>query len=132
MRTTIAAALCLLGIACLAGCSLLVTQQSIQRSTPFGVVVLTDHATCKRVEVQEQQVNRDREGRLVVKVHWLNVSEKPYKAQVRVAFQDIEGALERGAYDWDIQQFHPGEQTVEWTSYTPDAVRYRIELKKAR
>jgi len=127
MRNAAALTLCLLSAAFLAGCF---GEQIQFKSSPFGVVVLTDTETCERIQVLGEEVKRDQEGRLVLKVQWLNVTDMPYKAQLRVTFSDIELRRERDSYLWDLQTFRPGEQAIEWTSNTPDAVRYRVEVRE--
>ena len=62
-------------------------------------------------------------------MRWFNRSSKPYKARVRAAFFDEKGLAERDSFRWDIQEFSPGGQAIEWTSHTPDAVRYLIEVR---
>jgi hypothetical protein len=125
MRTVLLLTLGLFVGAFVAGCAQMKVAQ-----TAYGSVVLTDRATCKHVEILGQDVARDAEGRLMVKVRWRNFTDELYVAQMRVAFFDAEQRRERGSYIWDAQPFQPGEGMFERTSYTPDAARYLMEVRE--
>ncbi len=113
------------------GCMMFCPKPSPQRHTELGKIQFGDFATCRRMRVVGHIAERDREGRFVVRVTWLNNTQKYYKAQIRMSFFDRKGLPERGSYVWDLERFPPGRQVMEWTSYTTDAVRYVIELRKA-
>ena len=126
--------LMVLAVLCLwtrCGCMALCPPPSPTAVSEFGEVALLDYATCKRLGVVDQEVHRDRDGRLSVTVYWVNRTQKPYLAAIRVAFQDEKGLRERGPYRWDLHPFPLGESELTWISHTGQAVRYRIEVKGA-
>jgi hypothetical protein len=131
LRGLLIVGLPLLGVCVAAsGCTLLFGPSSRTMSTAYGSVLLEDRPTCRRLSVLEQTVSRNREGHLLVKVRWLNFSTEAYETQVRVSFYDAKWMPERNSYGWDIEVFRPGEQTIEWTSHTPDAAHYSIIVRE--
>jgi len=125
--------LVLVSLSCLAAtaCTLARREPRPSATTPYGGVWMLDHPTRAHMRVLEQKAELSPAKHLVVSVRWLNRSKRPYKAEMRAAFFDAQGFPERAAYTWDLQPFPPGESTTEWTSYTRDAVRYRIEIRSA-
>ncbi len=114
--------LVLTGWLALSGCMMFCPEPSPHRRTAFGEVKVLDFPTCRRLRILGQEVNRTRQGRLWVTVHWLNSSRKTYKAELKVSFFDAEGLAEKGSYRWDLERFPPGEATDEWESSTAEAV----------
>lgn len=118
--------------ACIAGgCAASWARQSPQMLTHCGEIKM-DRTSARRLQTAEHRWRREVSGRLVVFVRFRNVSDKPYLAKLRVKFKDRDGMWERGAYDMDEHEFPPGETSLEWTSYTRDAARYEIEVRKGR
>ena len=105
--------------------------RSASAATPYGEVRMLDRPTRAHMRVLEQKVEFTVEKRLVVSVRWLNRARKLYRSEIRVAFFDAQGLSEKEAFTWDLQSFPPGECMIEWTSYTREAVRYRIEVRSA-
>lgn len=132
MRRAAVAAALLLSLVLAPGCMMFCPQPSPKRFTACGEIKICDFATCRRLRVLDHTFERDDEGRLIVWVTWLNVSGKPYKARIRRAFFDENGLPEQGSFRWDRGTFPPGEQPSQWTSYSKDAVRYRIDVERAR
>ena len=120
----------LLAVSFSTGCSLLRSKPSPLMYTGWGKVELDDYATWRRITVVQHEAQRDKEGRLVVKVTWLNTKTKPYRAQVRVEFLDENGMAEMDSYRWHVYTFQPGEQETQWTSHTMDAASYVIEVRE--
>ncbi len=125
---------CLLVVFCLVlmqgtGCAVLGPHTVAKHPGEFGAVRVLGRRARRRIKVLEQGAHRDAEGRLVARVRWLNTADKPYKAQIRRAFYDEKGMLERRSFMWDLHTFDAGENVIEWTSYTPEAVRYLIEVR---
>ena len=112
------------------GCMWFCPRPSLLQRTTLGRVEFDDFATCRRLRVIGHESKRDVEGKLTVTVVWQNKTRKAYKARVRVSFFDNKGLAERGSYNWYLQTFRPGAQTISWTSYTVDAARYRIDVEK--
>ena len=128
--------LCVCGMVCVVaagvGCAMFCPRPGPARATESGRIEI-DRPACRSLRVLSHSVERDAEdGRLVVTVSWLNSRAEDYKAQVRAAFFDEQGLGERHMFVWHLHTFHPGEQLVSWASDTPDAVRYVIEVRKAR
>jgi hypothetical protein len=95
--------------------------------TELGEVRM-DEPSSRILAVTEHRAHRDSQGRLAVHVEFQNTSDVLYPARVRAEFVDAQGMLEKGAFDVDLRQFLPGTTSMEWTSSTPDAVRYTVEL----
>jgi len=127
--------LCVITLALLlavAGCRTLYPERSPSTQTPQGRVEQLDCATRRRLRVLGQVVTRDGAGHLVVTVTWLNTSRRTYTANVRITFYNAEGKPEHPPARWDIQRFPAKSKApVEWTSATPAARTYLIELKKS-
>lgn len=131
VRAALVLAACFLLVPAGGGCMMFCPEPSPKRMTRTGEVKLLDYGTCRRMRVLEHGVERNHQGQLVVRITWLNVTRKPYRARIRVAFFGENRLGERGAFRWDVHRFPPGKQALEWTSYSKDAVRYRIEVRSA-
>ena len=129
-RVNLVAFLALVPVA-VSGCAQWNGERSARAATPHGDVRMLDRPTRAHMHVVEQKVEFTAERRLVVSVRWLNRARKLYRSEIRVGFFDAQDLPERGAFTWDLQSFPPGECMIEWTSYTRDAVRYRIEVRSA-
>jgi len=90
--------------------------------------VRMDERTSDVLVVAAHRVRRDASGRLAVRVEFQNISDALYAARVRVEFVDAQGMLEKGAFDVDLRKFPPGTTTMDWTSSTPDAATYSVEV----
>jgi len=84
----------------------------------------------KHLSLQEHTWRRDERGHLVACVRLRNISEDPFEAAMRVTFVTEDGTPEREARRVDRQQFPGFRQVVglEWTSDTPEAARYVVEI----
>jgi hypothetical protein len=130
-RSFLAAALAVL-LALASGCMMFCPEPSPERLTACGEIRI-NYPACRRLRVLHHTFERDDNGRLIVWVTWVNETPKPCKAYIRVAFLDENGLGERGSSQWDLHTFAPGEQpAIQWTSYSTDAVRYRIDVQSAR
>ena len=109
------------------GCMLLCPDPSPARQTSAGEIEMCDYSTCRHMRVVEHKFEH-RGGRLVVSVTWLNVTDEPYLARIRVGFYDERGLCDTGSFRWDLVEFPPGPQPTVFTPYSKQAVRYRIEL----
>lgn len=126
------AATALMASAWTAGCALL--KEPALKSAPgehaettCGRVML-DGRTSGRLLLTEHTWRRDTSGRLVVAGRFQNDSGKAYKARLRVAFADAEGRWEKGSYSSHPQVFPSGLTAIEWTSSTPAAATYTVEV----
>jgi hypothetical protein len=90
-----------------------------------------DCATRRRLQLVSHTSRRDSRGHMVVSLRFLNASEEPYRARVRVAFRDAAGTLEPGADAVDQHRFPPGQSMLEWTSYRPEASGYVVRVEGA-
>ena len=115
----------------LGGCLGLCPERSASVATTLGRVEQLDCATRRRLRFVGQQVGRDRAGHLVARATTRNVAEKDYVARIRVTFFDSRGRPEQAVTGWDKQAFRAHrDTTLEWTSATPEAQRYLIEVRK--
>lgn len=129
-RSAILAAV-LAGVFSIAGCALFCPEPSPFRETRLGQIRIRGFTARRRLRVVGHRVERNREGRLAVAVRWRNRAAKPFKCRIRVTFFDAQGRPEREAYTWDLHTFPPGLSESRWHSYTLDAERYRIEVRRA-
>jgi len=86
----------------------------------------------RTLRVLSQQCERDSSGRLVVLVRFANTSSRPLKARLRVKFRMRDGLWEKGSYDMRETEIPAGESAFEWSSYTPEAASYEIEVYAAK
>ena len=91
-----------------------------------------DAASARRLQVITHGHRRDGQGRLVVSATLRNASEDVFKAKVKVKFASADGLLERNSFDTVTESLAAGETTFEWTSATPDAQSYVVELRSPR
>jgi hypothetical protein len=124
-------ALCALLVCGTAGCESLSTPDEPEFRTDAGRIEM-DVRSRRRLEVSEHSSRRDDDGHLVVRITFNNTSDKDYVANIRVRFTKADGLMERRAYDTDMHQIPPGLYAAEWTSYTPDAASYVVEVRTAR
>ncbi len=120
-----------LGVWATGGCALFGSKLLPVASTSSGEIKM-DRPARRTLRVTQHTCRRDELGRLVVLGRFVNAADEPFRAKVRVKFEDEHGMWERGAYDMDRHDFPPGASTVEWTSYIRNAVRYEIEIRSAR
>ena len=111
------------------GCGMLPPLTVEKHPGDFGAVKVWGWEARRRIEVLQQSVHRHPEGMLVLTVRWRNTASKPYKTQIRTAFFDEEGMLEKGACAWHLHRFRAGEEVIEWHSQTREATRYLIEVR---
>lgn len=92
---------------------------------------LQAYPACRWLKVMRQHAERRPDGRLKVTVEWDNTADEPYPVRVRAVFLKDDGSREEGAA-WAELRFQPGGGNVmEFTSSTPEAARYRIEVQSA-
>ncbi len=120
-----------LGVWATGGCAVFGSKLLPAASTPSGEIKM-DGPARRALRVTEHTCRRNELGRLVVLGRFVNAADEPFRAKVRVKFEDEHGMWERGAYDMDRHNFPPGESAIEWTSYIRNAVRYEIEIRSAR
>jgi hypothetical protein len=131
MARALLPAVCALLACSAAGCESLTTPDEPQFRTDAGRIEM-DLRSRRRLEVSEHSSRRDDRGHLVARITFNNTSDKDYVANIRVRFIKAAGLMERRAYDTDMHRMPPGLYAAEWTSYTPDAVSYVVELRTAR
>jgi len=130
-RHALSIVIALSGLAALTGCAMFRPRPTAAEITQCGKIVIRDRASRRHLDVVSQTVKRPSHRHLVVGVTWELEGDEPYVAQVRVSFYDEQDLLEVGSYEWNGHTFMRGRQYLEWTSATPDAVRYIIEVRGA-
>jgi hypothetical protein len=110
-----------------AGCTTLSVAPGEQARTTAGEVRM-DGRSRGCLVVAEHRFRRDERGHLAAFVEFRNVAGRPYTAMVRVMFADRYGRLEKRAYATQEHCFSSGSDPIEWTSDTPDAETYVIEV----
>lgn len=113
------------------GCALFCPDPGPHVRTGAGEVKM-DWRTCRNLRVLEHACRRGRHGRLAVLVAFQNRSDDPYVAKLRVKFADAHGMLEKQSYETSVYRFPPGNTPLEWTSSTPDAESYVVEVWSGR
>ena len=94
--------------------------------------VQMDWRTLRNLRLLRHESRRDVRGHMVVLLELQNTSEEDFDARVRVKFADAAGRLEKWAYDTDERSFGPGRTQIEWTSSTPAARSYVVEMWGAK
>ncbi len=125
-------AICALALIALAGgaggCALFGPLAGPLAQTQSGRVEM-DWPSHRRLRIVEHRHRRDRRGHLVVLLVLRNHAEDLYEADLRVAFADQDGIQEEDAHRTIRQEFPPGDTRLEWTSATPEAASYRVEVR---
>ncbi len=129
---------CLLALTMLAvgaggagGCALLAPQPGPQVRTAAGEVRM-DWRSRRNLRVLQHRYWRQARGHLAVAVEFENFSAEVYVADLQVRFSDAHGVLDRWSQQTQERRFPPGRTALEWTSYTPEAAGYVVEVRSAR
>ena len=120
----------LLGVLML-GCAVVRAGMRPVATTTAGRIEM-DAASARRLRVVAHSHRRDGQGRLVVSATLRNASEGVFEANVRVKFAGADGLLERNSLDTVAQDFPAGDTALEWTSATPEARSYVVEVRSPR
>ncbi|MFW6119116.1 MAG: hypothetical protein ACOC7S_02130 [Planctomycetota bacterium] len=112
-----------------AGCGLFATPLPDYARHSRGVVRMNPQAR-NHLALLEHTWRRDERGHLVACIRLRNIADDPFEAAMRVTFFTEDGTPEKEVTRTDRQQFPGFGQIVglEWTSDTPEAARYVVEI----
>ncbi|KPK65530.1 MAG: hypothetical protein AMK73_02725 [Planctomycetes bacterium SM23_32] len=113
------------------GCAALAPELGPQARTTAGHVDM-DWASRRALRLLSHDFRRGPTGRLIVRVGVRNDSDSVFIAKLRVRFADEAGLFEKGSHETHVHHFPVGATSLEWTSATPAAQRYEVQVLSAR